>query len=133
MHGFGFIRDENRHNEFAFSAAENAAGAERGKLLLTVKSGYRSSNGYRRRIDRFVSTSVGSLTFGPECTVLLAGTGRWNGSEGYHFEVAASDRHNRRRGYDAVRITVTSPSGEVVAHIDGRLDGGNIQHFHRTN
>ena len=35
----------------------------------------------------------------------------------------------RRQGrhYDAVRITVKSSTGAVVAHVDGTLSGGNIQ------
>jgi hypothetical protein len=122
--GRGFMREGNMKFEFAFAAAENASGAERGSLLMTVKShGHQRSP---RRPGRFQSSSVASVEFSPESTVVFSGTGRWNGVGGYRFEVAAADRHHGRRSRDRVRITITSPSGQVVAHCEGALDGGNV-------
>ncbi len=129
VYGYGFIRAENKHNEFAFAAAENSAGAEQGSLLFTVKSVYQTPSGYKRRTDYFVSTTVSSLTFGAKCNVVFSGTGRWNGNGGYRYEIATADMHTTR---DVVRITITSPSGEVVAHVGGRLEGGNVHVFHKT-
>jgi hypothetical protein len=124
MFGRGFMHEDNWRYEFAFAAAENASGAERGTLLMTAKSHgpYRA----RRRAGRFESSSVGSVEFSPESIVVYSGTGRWNGISGYRFEVVAADRHNGRRSRDRVRITITSPTGEVVVHCEGALDGGNI-------
>jgi hypothetical protein len=127
----GFVNANHRHYELSLFASENSAGGERGRLVLTVKSGYRTSNGYRRRTEHFISTDVTSVTFGADCSVVIAGTGRWNGSDGYRFEAAAADTHNRRRSHDVVRVTITSPGGEVVAHVDGRLTGGNVHIFHK--
>jgi hypothetical protein len=127
VYGHGFIREDNGRYEFVFTAAENAAGAERGGLLLTVRAGYNNGGRYRRRPGHFESSSVDSVAFSPDSIVLFSGTGRWNGNRGYRFEVTAADMHSGRRSHDAVRITITSPGGEVVAHIEGALDGGNIQ------
>ena len=67
--------------------------------------------------------------FGADCNVRFAGTGRWNGLNGYRYVVSAVDKHNTA---DLVRITITSPSGEVVAQVGGMLDGGNVTVFHKT-
>ena len=125
-YGNGFIRQDNKQSELAFTVLENSAGDEWGTLLLTVKSS--GSTGYQGR-DYFVSTSVTSLMFGAECNVRFAGTGRWNGGNGYRYVVSAVDKHNTA---DLVRITITSPSGEVVAQVGGKLDGGNVHVFHKT-
>jgi HYR domain-containing protein/Big-like domain-containing protein len=123
VHGYGFVRNDDQRTEFAFSAMENTAGAESGSLLVTVKT----SNGNQRRTDNFAATTVSSLMFGRFCTVVFGGTGRWNGVGGYRYRVAAADNHNQS---DLVRITITSPSGEVVAQAGGKLEGGNVHVFH---
>jgi hypothetical protein len=124
MIGYGYLRNEGRHYEFSFTAVERPSGAERGGLLLTVKPGHRNG---RRRGDRFVSRSVDSVIFDADSTVLFTGTGRWNGQDGYRYEVSAADKTVRRRRHDIVRITITSPAGEIVAQVDGRVMGGDIQ------
>jgi hypothetical protein len=124
MYGRGFMHEDNFKFEFVFAAAENASGAERGGLLMTVKS--QGSHRYRRQAGRFESSSVTSVEFSPDSVVLYSGTGRWNGNGGYRFEVTAADRHHGRRSRDRVRITITSSTGEVVAHCEGALDGGHI-------
>lgn len=129
-YGHGFIREDHWQYEFGFSANENASGAERGGLLLEVKGSYRAAHRYQRRNGRFVSNGVGTVTFGADGTVQLSGTGRWNGSAGYRYELSAADKRFRGRVRDIVRMTITSPSGEVVAHVEGRLDGGNIRIWH---
>jgi hypothetical protein len=133
MYGHGFVHEDNWYFEFAVSAFENASGAERGQFRLNVKSAHRARHRYQRRTGRFVSTAVASVTFATDSTVLMTGTGRWNGNDGYHYEVAAADKRTRRRAHDAVRITITSPSGEGVAQIDGELDGGSIRVFHHRH
>ncbi len=129
-YGHGFIREDHWHYEFGFVARENAVGAERGGLMLEVKAGYRAAHRNQRRNGRFVSSGVASVTFGSDSTVLLTGTGRWNGNDGYRYELTAADTHFRGRAYDIVRMTITSPNGEVVAHVEGKLDGGNIHISH---
>ncbi len=129
-YGHGFIREDHWQYEFGFAARENAAGAERGGLQLEVKAGHaghRAAHRSERRGGRFVSNGVSSVTFGADATVLLTGTGRWNGTNGYRFELSAADKRFKRRVHDLVRMTITSPTGEVVAHVEGRLAGGNIR------
>ncbi len=132
MHGHGVIRSDNSHYQFAFSAMKNSSGTERGSLSLTAQSKSRAGK-HQRRGGRFVSSSVASVVFGADRSVVLTGTGRWNGTAGYHYEVAASDKHGRRRPHDVVSITVTSPAGDVVAHVDGRVDAGNIRIYPQTH
>ena len=123
----GFVRVDDLNYEFAFAASEKG-GIERAGLLLTVKSGYchrhRHSRHYR---DNFVSTTADHVTFDGGKAVLFSGSGRWNGRAGYVYEVSALDKANGPRHRDAVRITIKSSNGAVVAHVDGPLDGGNIQ------
>jgi hypothetical protein len=125
MSGRGFMREEGRIVEFVMSAGENAAGAERGGLVVTVKPANNSAHRGRRR-GHFESISVGAVTFSPDSSVVFAGTGRWNGNAGYRYEVTAADKRGGRRSHDRVSITITSPSGQVVVHCEGALDGGNI-------
>jgi len=120
--GDGFIRDDDMRYEFKFMAVEAASGLDRGGLVFTVNS--------RRRHDEFVSRTVESVSFDGRSGVLFAGTGRWNGRDGYHYEVSALEngRYNRD---DVVRITIKSSDGAVVGQVNGRLGGGNVQFFRR--
>jgi len=126
--GYGFIRDDDMHYEFAFTALKRASGIERGGLLLTVKSGYCSRHRHsRRRSDRFVSSTIDAVAFDGRSSVVFSGTGRWNGRSGFRYEVSAVDKVVRRRHHDVVRVTIKSATGEVVAQVNGRLSGGNVQ------
>jgi hypothetical protein len=60
-------------------------------------------------------------------TVVFRGVGRWNGAPGYTFHARASDGGEPGRGRDGFALTVTAPDGSVVARVDGRLAGGNVQ------
>ena len=125
--GVGSIRVDDLNYEFAF-AAIGKSGVERAALLFTVKSGYCGRHRHTRRpSDSFVSTTAESVSFDGDHAALVTGTGRWNGRPGYRYEVSASDTVVSGRHYDAVRITVKSSTGAVVAHVDGTLNGGNIQ------
>jgi hypothetical protein len=125
--GYGYIRDDDMHYEFAFMAVENAAGFDRGGLILTVKSGYCGRHRHsRRHNERFVSKTVDSVAFTNNSSVLFAGTGKWNGRDGYRYDVSTTENTASRRD-DIVRITITSPGGATVATIEGKLSGGNVQ------
>ncbi len=126
--GYGFIRNDDMRYEFTFSAVERASGLERGGLLFTVKSGYCSHHRHtRRHNDRFVSRSVDSVVFEGHSSVVFKGTGRWNGREGYSYEVSAVEKRGRSRRYDVVGITIKSSTGVIVAQVNGTLGGGNVQ------
>ncbi len=126
VYGYGFVRADGMIHEVAFTALENEAGVERGGLLLHVKTDHNVRRGRTpRRNDRFFATTVESVTFAEGSTVLFAGTGKWNGASGYHYDVTASE-HSATRRDDTVRITVTAPGGAIVAQVDGRLSGGNV-------
>ncbi len=128
--GYGYMRNDDLRYEFAFSAIERASGLERGGLVFSVKSGYCGYHRHtHRRNDHFVSRTVEAVAFDGYSAVLFTGTGRWNGRDGYRYEVKASDTLVRRRHYDVVHITIKSSTGAIVAEADGRLGGGNIQFF----
>ena len=60
-------------------------------------------------------------------TVAFSGTGKWNGRSGYTFEVVATDRGEPGRHRDTFSIVVKDSRDNVVARVDGTLDGGNIE------
>jgi hypothetical protein len=128
MRGAGHLDAHGRRHHFEFDVRERADGRERGRLE------------YRIQGRRFVSTAVNVVTFsdGPRVkparapepsidTVLFAGTGRWNGTPGYTFQVRGVDAGEPGRGRDHVTITITDPMGRIVVSVSGTLTGGNIQ------
>ena len=128
VYGYGFIRDDDTLFEFSFNALESASGFERGELQMSTKSGYCYHHRHSRRSqNRFVSLALDEVTFNGNNSVQFSGTGRWNGRNGYRFAVSASDTFVRYRHFDRVHITITSPTGEVVSEVEGRLQGGNVQ------
>lgn len=60
-------------------------------------------------------------------TVRFSGVGKWNGQPGYRYEVFAVDHGEAGRHPESVRITVRNPAGQIVAHVDGEIGGGNVQ------
>ncbi len=128
VYGYGFIRDDDTLFEFSFNALESASGFERGELQMSTKSGYCYHHRHSRRSqNRFVSLALDEVTFNGNSSVQFSGTGRWNGRNGYRFAVSASDTFVRYRHFDRVHITITSPTGEVVSEVEGKLQGGNVQ------
>jgi hypothetical protein len=134
MHGNGFLDRDGKRYRFDFRVAERASGDERGAFDLRVRSPGRG------RDDRFRSQSVTSVTFSDDPairpgraahpqidTVLFNGLGEWNGAAGYTFEVSARDEGEPGRHRESIRLSITSPTGTVVAHASGEIDGGNIQ------
>ncbi|MGE3277778.1 MAG: HYR domain-containing protein [Vicinamibacterales bacterium] len=94
----------------------------------------------RDRDDRFDARTVDFVAFSDDPTfrpgrprrpqvdtVLFSGTGRWNGAPGYRYEVAATDQGEPGRHRETVRIDIRDPGGALVAHVEGELDGGNVQ------
>jgi hypothetical protein len=126
--GYGFILDEDIQYEFAFSAMERSSGRETASLFVIVKSGYCGRHHHsRRRNDRFVANTVDSIVFDDSSAVSFTGSGRWNGRDGYRYEVSAIDRIVSNHHSEAVHVTIKSPSGTVVAEVEGRLNGGNVR------
>jgi probable HAF family extracellular repeat protein len=93
-----------------------------------------------RRLDRFVATTITAATFSDDPaikpgkkptpvadSVVFSGTGRWNGLEGYTFEVKAADAGEPGRGRDSFAIVIKAPDGTPVADAGGVLAGGNVQ------
>ena len=141
MRGSGFVRDDFNKYDFDFFAKENATGADRGKLELRIKDEDRKGQrGKKPRNDRFVSRLLTNVVFSDDPssqpgkspkvqmdTVLFAGTGEWNGKAGYRFEAFAQDLGEPGRHRESIRVTVLDAAGNIVAHVEGDLDGGNIQ------
>lgn len=144
MQGDGFVRADDQRYDFEFLVIERARIGERGFLTLEVKD-ERPRNRRDRRgdssPDRFVAQNIDFVKFSDDPTyrpgrsrrpmvdtVRFTGTGSWNRSGGYRFEVLASDHGEPgRRHSETVSITVWDPSGNVVARVDGEIDGGNVQ------
>lgn len=142
MHGDGFIRKGDTRYEFSFRVAERASGDERGHFELDVKTdkprGRKKDRGDDR--DRFTAREITFIAFSDDPTyrpgrkrrpqidtVRFSGTGSWNGADGCRFEVIAVDAGEPGRHREAVEITVWSPSGAVIAEVEGDLSGGNVQ------
>jgi hypothetical protein len=142
MSGNGFIKEGGARYEFNFRVVERAEGTERGHLRVEISSEPpkgRASRARKER-DRFVARDIAFVAFSDDPThrpgrrrrpqvdtVLFSGTGTWNGDENYRFEVFASDEGEPGRHRESVRVTIWSPSGAAVAHVEGTLDGGNVQ------
>jgi hypothetical protein len=142
MHGDGFVRDGDTKYDFGFTVRERASGADKGRFTLRVTSQGRGHGRNRTegRDDRFVARGVDAAFFSDDPTirprrprrlqidtVIFVGTGEWNGRAGYRYEVVAQDGGEPGRHRESVRITVVDPTGQVVAAIEGDLDGGNVQ------
>jgi hypothetical protein len=147
MRGDGFVRDDDAKYFFSFYAREKASGSERARLSVRIdEDGWKWFRKHNRdrdrhnRDDRFQSTSVESIEFSDDPTirpgrnrkpqidtVLFRGSGEWNGRRGYRYEVFAQDAGEPGRHRESIKVTIWSPSGQVVAQFEGDLDGGNIQ------
>jgi hypothetical protein len=138
MHGIGHIREGGTRYEFAFIVRESASAGERGAFALRVVD--RGARWWPRRNDWFVARTVDFVAFSDDPafmpghpprpnvdTVLFSGSGRWNGEAGYSYEVFAEDRGEPGRHRESVRLTIRKPNGTVVAHVEGEIDGGNVQ------
>jgi hypothetical protein len=117
---------------FAFDVRESAAG-ERGYLLTQVRR-------TKGKPTFFIATHVSEVqmsdspSYTPGTnpasgvdTVMVSGTGTFNGSTGYHFVLNAADRGEPGRDYDTFSIAVYAPNGQVVLSVSGVLSYGNIQ------
>jgi hypothetical protein len=156
MHGDGHIETGGRHHHFEFRVSRGRQ-REEGRLEYWVREARRCTGpedhgdhdgdrdsdygrDHRGAPSRFESTAVTSVAFsddptsspgrGPQPaadTVRFTGSGRWNGAAGYSFEARAVDRGEPGRGRDQFTLTIRNAVGAIVASVDGRLDGGNIQ------
>jgi hypothetical protein len=92
------------------------------------------------RDDRFKARTIDAVAFTDDPTfrpgrrarpqvdtVVFSGTGTWNGRGGYRFEARATDQGEPGRHREMLTVTVWDSNGNVVAAVDGDLDGGNIQ------
>ena len=150
IHGEGHVKSGGDKYEFTFDVRERHSGSERGSLSLTVDSGH-GMHGHKKHgskksgppvRDRFRSTGVTFVAFSDDPSFrpgwsrgrrvridssLLTGAGEWNGDPGYTFEVQATDQGEPGRRHDSVAIFIRDASGEIVAQVNGDLDGGNVQ------
>jgi hypothetical protein len=146
MAGAGAITTAGRvEHKFAFLISERHVGQERGYVRYEVKKP--KSGKTKARIDRFETTSIGSIAFwdNPAFTpaggwwsswltrgvtvdsVVFSGTGAWNAKSGYTFEATAMDAGEPGGGRDTFAITIRDRDGAVMGQVEGVLDEGNIQ------
>ena len=79
--------------------------------------------------DRFHGTDVEGLT-ATGGTATWSGPGRWNGVDGYRYEVTVDDTGNGRSKHgspDTFSIVIRDSAGTVVFSISGPLGGGNLK------
>ena len=132
--GDGFIRNDDMRYEFKFMAVEGTSGLNRGGLVFKARSDHSNERRYtRRRDDEFLSKTTESVVFDGRSGVVFKGTGRWNGRDGYSYEVSALENSRQLHRGDIVRITIKSSDGTIVGEVNGRLGGGNVQFFRRPS
>ena len=128
MWGDGTVRVGSLRYDVAFAVGERSFG--QGALLeLRVRDDHNS-----RRDDRFEGRSTNFVAFSNDPTVhpgssridtvLFSGTGEWNGRGGYKYQMSVVDRGDAWHPNLCVKLTVTSPTGVVVASVDGKLTSG---------
>jgi probable HAF family extracellular repeat protein len=128
------------HHHFAFRVGKRPDSAPFGQLHYWHTQATTNHGKPHWRLDRFFATSITAATFSDDPaltpskkakpvvdTVLFTGTGRWNGVDGYTFEVQAADAGEPGRGRDSFAIVIKAPDGTIVANAGGTLAGGNVQ------
>jgi alpha-tubulin suppressor-like RCC1 family protein len=131
MEGVGLLVTGRARGIFAFQVVERPL--QQGHLSVVVVGGGSSRSGV------FLSQAVTFVAFSDNAsyepgmpvtsidTVRLSGTGKWNGIAGHRFDMLTTDRGEPGRLGDTTWITISGPSGTVVAHLEGTLREGNIQ------
>jgi hypothetical protein len=132
MSGSGYLNGGGKRHHFAFTVWRRST-RDAGALAFWVTKG--------KKLDSFAAT-INTATFldepgaspgrrrqqqPPRDTVILTGTGKWNGRRGYTFEARASDRGEPGRDRDTFSIQIKDAGGTVVAAVNGTLDGGNVE------
>lgn len=120
MHGGGEIGSNDKRITFMFEVRESADYVELGRLMLVLK--------HQGRPGRLDAASVSDVRFSEaDDSVTFTAYGTWNGKPGYRFDVAAADHGEPGIGFDALQVSVTAPTGDVVERVSGVLIAGNIQ------
>ena len=146
MFGFGAIDEGRLRQRFVFRVTErNARNYSRLEFWSSepIKGkgvddddrdgGFDTDYGrdHRKAKNRFESTVISSVTFGPRDTnggsVTFSGEGLWNDKSGFTFEARAIDRGEPGRGRDTFTLIIKDKHGAVVLNAGGILDQGNIQ------
>jgi hypothetical protein len=145
LSGIGGLRANGWHHRFAFDFADGRAG--RASSSFRYERSVKSRDGIadrrhrsRWQIESFAAVTFDSVTFiddpsftpgrpgsVPADAVVVRGTGRWDGRDGYRFELRAEDHGEPGRGRDWWSLTVRDGRGVVVVEFEGVLDAGNIQ------
>jgi len=134
MTGEGEIEKGEVEYEYSFDVSESERGIEGGKLKFEVE---REEDEHERE-DELRSIEITSVVFSNDGnldpggsvlvdTVRFAGKGKWNGKEGYTFEVTATDAGEPGKGHDRFKIVVRDKKGNTVASVDDKIDSGNNQ------
>ena len=127
MWGDGTVRVGSLRYDVAFAVGERSFG--QGALPSYVRDNHNS-----RRDNRFEGRSTNFVAFSNDPTVhpgssrsataLFSGTGEWNGRGGYKYQMSVVDRGDAWHSNLCVKLTVTSPTGVVVASVEGKLTNG---------
>lgn len=119
MKGSGFVEEGDAKHHFEFTAVRTGT-SQTGRVEYWVTGPAKARRGPP---PRFESTAITSVTFATgEKSVVVKGSGTWNGDGGHTFELRASDGSR-----DSFSIVVKDASGVTVGGVSGSLRGGNIQ------
>ena len=112
--GGGWLDEGRDKARFGFVARSNGTGY-RGKITVRVHG------------DKFKGTTVTALSVSGK-TATWAGTGRWNGKNGYSFSAEATDhgKKGRKGKKDKLVIKVKDARGKVVLTLGGQLTKGQV-------
>ena len=145
MFGFGAIVDGRLRQRFVFRVTQGkprdharlefwSSEPVKGKAVDDDdRPGHRHDYGHDHRTakNRFESTVISSMTFGPRDkngqSVAFSGSGLWNGKSGFTFEAQATDRGDPGRGRDTFMIVIKDSRGAIVMKVNATIDEGNIQ------
>ena len=116
MSGAGLLRVEGADINFQFSVEEGAT--ESGRLSVLIRQGSRPV--------QVIATSIDTVFFAGDGSVVFTGAASIGGVDGYRFEARAADRGEPGRN-DSFTLVLRDSEGLPVATVGGLLAGGNIQ------
>jgi hypothetical protein len=154
MYGIGYVAAGRTHNHFLFRMThlgnrdyglfefwtyDGGCSASDDDYSDSSKNGNRETDYGRshRQLNFFFATSiVAKFTDNPSVnpgdgvkadTLTFSGAGWWNLRPGYTFTGVATDKGEPGKGVDTFTITIKDSRGNIVATVNGALNGGNLQ------
>lgn len=113
--GGGFVIVDGGRTSFGLVATQDATGPH-GQIQVRIGTS-----------QRFHGDTVSAFTTSGN-TATWSGTGRWDGTSGYTYQVTVTDTGTGKKAApDTIAITVKAPNGTTVWSVTGPLRGGNLK------